>query len=613
MNCRTLLFRISLACAAMFAAVQVSHAQNAPYKIGVQTSSFDGTTNNVFIQLHSEENDNWTGWIELRTKHNRNEDSTNSAPTYPMPYRGTIDKIRLKVKKKSAFQAGDDWTPLKVVVSSPYSATNHTYAKTIFTLGGKIQDGDNKWKEFTGIVTNRPAISVSPKGEPVITNVYVTKAYIAQNNGTIAQDVGRITETWSDVEAISISRSETNDIGAAITASYTSPESVAGQFGVEATASWNQSISNAREQSTERIKEASIDKSFGVAPRTFVIKRVTYLVPREHTLYIRNDNGKGRFIRTAGGQIGSIAFENIAEVSLKGNTDPAERKSWSHIEKWYLPYLDTGARNVVLAQKASWLRDGLVTNGPAGVDFIPGSDSDKPPTSLTSNSGTTPSGGAIVLPKSSGVPAELESKIKEFRGSGLKIKSVAFTPDGGWSLVAGKNAFFNRGRSAQMAAMHKVMLDLQKAGHEIKCTAITPTGGWTVMYNKNNFHNRGVPDAAHEAMLRLNREGRTLKHVGYSANGGFAILYDKNGVEQKGIPAKAVEQLTRIAKEGHEMKTVSFPNDDRGFSVVYAFNSYFNWAPPTGAHEEMTRLFNARSEVTGIAFGPNNKWLIYTN
>jgi len=117
-----------------------------------------------------------------------------------------------------------------------------------------------------------------------------------------------------------------------------------------------------------------------------------------------------------------------------------------------------------------------------------------------------------------GIPGEAEyelSKADETNG----LTCVAFTPNGGWSLLYGTNGYSNRNIPEEA---HRQIQRIANEGHELKCIAFTATGGWSLLYGTNGYFNRNIPEDAHQAMYGRHE----LKWIAFRRNGGWSLIFD---------------------------------------------------------------------------------------
>lgn len=90
-----------------------------------------------------------------------------------------------------------------------------------------------------------------------------------------------------------------------------------------------------------------------------------------------------------------------------------------------------------------------------------------------------------------------------------RLNCVVFTPGKtvGFSALY-SHGFFNRFVPEDA---HRFMHGLAAQGFQPKCIAFTPDGGWSMLHQFNSFMNLGIPDPAHQAMMKIIETGPELK------------------------------------------------------------------------------------------------------
>jgi hypothetical protein len=227
---------------------------------------------------------------------------------------------------------------------------------------------DEKIQHLTPTDRSYRSGSVSKDGNAVINKQQFTVAHYASVKGVQEQEVMKFTESWTDVDAISMSTSVTNNIGVSATLTYESPETVIGTFGAAVTADWSRETSKAEEKSREKINESAYDWNFTAPGNTFIIKKATFEVPYAHQLYRSSRDGKAYVVRTVGSKIRPIGDAgSFIEIPQRNNDDTITPISLNELETKWFRYLP--ADHVVTIKNeylSGWLANGYVTRGRGG-------------------------------------------------------------------------------------------------------------------------------------------------------------------------------------------------------------------------------------------------------
>jgi hypothetical protein len=67
------------------------------------------------------------------------------------------------------------------------------------------------------------------------------------------------------------------------------------------------------------------------------------------------------------------------------------------------------------------------------------------------------------------------------------------------------------------------MMVLANQGSDIKSIAFAPNGGWSLLSGINSFYNRGIPEEAHQIMQLMANNGQCIRSVAF-APVGWSIL-----------------------------------------------------------------------------------------
>jgi len=100
--------------------------------------------------------------------------------------------------------------------------------------------------------------------------------------------------------------------------------------------------------------------------------------------------------------------------------------------------------------------------------------------------------------------------------------------------------------------------ELNDEGKEIKCVAFTPDGGWTVLYARNGYSTYGLPQEAVDALSSLNDDDEEIKWIAFTPESGWVILFGGSGFWRSGLPQEADDALTDMNERAEEIGLVAF-------------------------------------------------------
>lgn len=191
----------------------------------------------------------------------------------------------------------------------------------------------------------------------------------------------------------------------------------------------------------------------------------------------------------------------------------------------------------------------------------------------------TPKGGWIVnrygaiYSSREGLPEEFVAKVREIS---YGISNVAFTPTGGWLIVYDKGGdqsqFWNsnnipQGIIDQLLTLKSLARDKKAIPYKdrVRSVAFTPEGGWAMIWGKNGYRFENVPDEAADALKDLSRRGMSINSIAFTKNGGFLIIYGgrDSRVIYNNLPPDILDLLHRLRSDGKKIYQVTFAPDGR--------------------------------------------------
>ncbi|GJM35020.1 MAG: hypothetical protein DHS20C18_40210 [Saprospiraceae bacterium] len=268
---------------------------------------------------------------------------------------GKITKIMLDVDG----QLADKWSVEFVTVTKNSTDRENRNSEDGFYEFSLKKDLDYDPVYFTPTYSKDPRLQLKPDGSLVINKTYYTKVNFGHNpHATADQGVMQYSETWQFVESVSLSSTEETTVGAAVTASYESPESVYGKFGVSATASWQDMVSKTRTTSQETMRSSTYDWSYVAPANTSVFKKIVFEIPYGYQVY--TDGIHKRILRKLNSQVvpsGLDQFLFIPKI-VNGQVVPI---LWSEIENEWLQFVDPKVKTDIERQfRNTWLANAWV-------------------------------------------------------------------------------------------------------------------------------------------------------------------------------------------------------------------------------------------------------------
>lgn len=329
-------------------------AQMIDYYINVKTADIytAGTDNHIQIKIHGATED--TGYF--RVKGSSERDELEGFTVYKKDV-GKIYAITVDVIGDLA----DKWNVEYITVtrnSKEREIRNSEDGYYEFSINRQL-DYDPVY--FTPTTSRDPRVSLDSEGNPVVNKTYYTEVNFGNNpHHTTAQEVMKFTEHWESLEGVTISTTETTTVGASLTLSYESPETVYGKFGAEATGSWQDMVQESEVKTNQYKNGSKFDWNYTAPPNTAVFRKVIFEIPYSDQVY--SDGTNYRVVRKLNDQIKPVGGDFFLFIpTLENNGEKVVPVAWSEIENNWLIYLDEKVKETILRElKDDWLANGWV-------------------------------------------------------------------------------------------------------------------------------------------------------------------------------------------------------------------------------------------------------------
>lgn len=190
------------------------------------------------------------------------------------------------------------------------------------------------------------------------------------------------------------------------------------------------------------------------------------------------------------------------------------------------------------------------------------------------------------------VPDEAHEKLKSMGPAG--VRAFAFTPSGGWVIVA-EGGYFARGIPDECFAK---LGELISAGHRVRCVAFPAEGGnrWIIVTDKT-YVARSIPDECYDKLGAMWNAGARPTCVAFPPDGGnrWAILARKS-LYCRGIDDECFQRLSNYAQGLRPAERVASRPPGAGSSWRGTATSH--GASPTSATRRWARSARAFSSTT---------------
>ncbi len=341
-----------------------SFAQATDYHIRLKTADQYGAGCNNDIRLEIIGTDGSTGKFWVRNSSKKRNGIDNFSITGKSDV-GNITKIKVEIKRCIIGWDGN-WMAEYIYV---------TKGKTFYEKdaeGGYYEFVCNKWfgksksacamtdpVSITPTYSKKPRITVTPNGQKKIDRILYTKVNFGENlHPSVNQEIMRFEESWSFAESISMSKTKENSVGASLTVSYESPETVYGKFGAEVSASWSQAISNTSEEGRENMRSSIYNWGFIAPANSYVFKKIVFEI--KYGAQVFTDGNESRIVRSLDSEIMPIGSDKFLYIPRKSNGKVVPL-AWTTIENEWLKYADPAVKDDIIRNyKNMWISKGWV-------------------------------------------------------------------------------------------------------------------------------------------------------------------------------------------------------------------------------------------------------------
>ncbi len=308
-----------------------------------------GTANAVDFKIEGARGN--TGWFKVDGARKKGEETVFSVTKEDV---GKISKLHIDLH----YNLADRWYLEWVKIYRDCKCTNKNKSGGYYVFRPNEYIGSAR-KTYTPTESKGPDLTINADGLPEsnsITTVVVN--YMNNLDGTVQQQAMNLTETWSSVQRVGYSESNSTAVGAAFSLNYTSPPTPAGTFGASASADYKTIMTEARESSSEHISGSTYEWKYAAAPEKFTFRKGKFTIPHDYQRYKYGD--KMFYVRKLGAQIvqkGQESILTIPKINEEGTIVPI---LWNEIERDYLMYIPYDEQIDILTLKQDWLRKGYV-------------------------------------------------------------------------------------------------------------------------------------------------------------------------------------------------------------------------------------------------------------
>lgn len=212
------------------------------------------------------------------------------------------------------------------------------------------------------------------------------------------------------------------------------------------------------------------------------------------------------------------------------------------------------------------------------------------------------------------IQKEAVDDLKRINERGLTPKTIAFTPNGGYVILYGKNGVAYSTNKIPPDALN-VLATLNKQDSTINTIAFAPNGEWIVMYDYfKAYWSKNFPQEIVNTLSKIKRQVFIVNNIVFTPNGAWTIIADNlNGSQvywSSNLSQNVIVQIKEISQK-YAIKDIAFtPNG--GWLIIYnrGNNAFYNNKVPQLLIDTIKTKYKQGKRLTDIAFTPSNGWVL---
>jgi len=203
-----------------------------------------------------------------------------------------------------------------------------------------------------------------------------------------------------------------------------------------------------------------------------------------------------------------------------------------------------------------------------------------------------------------GISAQLGDGLTDLIRRRARITSLTFTPAGGHVVTWGRNDFAVVDGPADLVTALKAA---KQRGDAIRSVVFTPSGGWAFLVNRNGAYWSGIDRSAAEALRRVAVGREPLSWIAFVGE-KLVLGYAANTRVQPGAPAGLFEALRK--NQASRSRVDLLTTSSRGWLMVVGGNKAWWDAIPNAMAERLQQLARGRVAIAAAALDARGRWVI---
>jgi CubicO group peptidase (beta-lactamase class C family) len=150
------------------------------------------------------------------------------------------------------------------------------------------------------------------------------------------------------------------------------------------------------------------------------------------------------------------------------------------------------------------------------------------------------------------------------------------------------------------------------AGPGVSVVAFTPSGGWVVVAPDGGFFAEGIPQACFTTLTSYIQSGWTVRSIAFPPAGGDSwVIVADQGFFASNISDDCYQMIQNYYNDGSQISCVAFPPSSGDSWVIIANNDFFAHNIDDECFQFLCNYTQGPRRATQVAFAPNGGWLIY--
>jgi len=150
------------------------------------------------------------------------------------------------------------------------------------------------------------------------------------------------------------------------------------------------------------------------------------------------------------------------------------------------------------------------------------------------------------------------------------------------------------------------------SGPGVSVVAFTPSGGWVVVAPNGAYYAEGIPPDCFTTLGSFIKNGWTVRSIAFPPAGGDSwVIVADQGYYARNIPNDCFQKIGDFSNGGSRISCVAFPPSGGDSWVIIANNAMFAQSIDDECFQTLSNYTQGTRRATQVTFAPNGGWVIY--